>query len=126
MGVIPLLVDIVRYLAPLFPKMAMKMRMKKVKKVSKVGKKWQVFSGKKEKSTGGLKKADLVMNRNGKVVSKKMSLNGKKGYAKRIGKWHAACEKARKQLGIKGFVAIGGKTAQGQAFLKAARSIYAK
>merc|ERR1712228_139938 len=100
--------------------------MGKAKKVSKVGKKWQGFSGTKEKSQGGLKKTDLVKNRNGKVVSKKMSLNGKKNYAKRIGKWHAACEKARKKLGIKGFVAIGGKTSQGQAFLKAARSIYAK
>merc|ERR1712060_587504 len=120
MGVIPLLVDIVRYLAPLFPKMAMKMRMKKVKKVSKVGKKWQVFAGKKEKSQGGLKKTDLVKNKDGKVVSKKMSLNAKKHYAKRIGKWSAAVQRARKQLNIEGFVPVGGKTAQGQAFLKAA------
>merc|ERR1712232_1497776 len=104
---------------------AMKMRMKAMK-VSKVGSKRQVFTGSKVKSKGGLKKEDLKKNKNGKVVSKKMSIHGKKIFSKYLSKWHASCEKARKTQGIKGFCPIGGKTAKGQAFLKAARSFYAK
>merc|ERR1719401_195433 len=103
---------------------SMKMRMKmKAKKVSKTGKKWQVFAGKKEKSKGGLKKTDLIKNKNGKVVSKKMSLKGKKVY-QQISAWTVAFNKARKTLGVKGFVPCGGKTAQGQALLKKTRSFY--
>merc|ERR1712217_213633 len=107
-------------------KASMKMRRMKAKKVSIKGKKWQVFKGTKGKSNGGLKKADLVKSKTGKVVSKKMSLNAKKHFAKRIGAWSAAVQRARKSLGIKGFVPVGGKTAKGQAFLKAARSFYKK
>merc|ERR1712190_247472 len=98
-------------------------RMKKAKKVSKVGKKWRVFAGKKEKTQGGLKKADLVKNKRGKVVSKKASLRAKKAYGQ-ISKWTVAFNKARKSLGIKGFCPCGGKTAKGQALLKATRSFY--
>merc|ERR1712039_11082 len=89
-------------------KASMKMRMKmKAKKVSKTG----------------LKKTDLIKNKNGKVVSKKMSLKGKKVY-KQISNWTVAFNKARKSLGVKGFVPCGGKTAQGQALLKKTRSFY--
>ena len=102
-------------------KAAMKsMRRRKAKKVSKIGKKWQVFKGTRVKSVGGLTKADLTKNKHGKVVSKKMSLRGKKH------KWIAAVQAARKSLGIKGFQAIGGKSAKGQAVLKKARSLYKK
>merc|ERR1712087_973591 len=103
---------------------AMKMRKMKAKKVSKVGKKWQVFKGSKVRTTGGNKKEDLKKNKKGKVVSKKLSAHGKKQHAKNLSKWSAACAKARKTKNIKGFVPIGWKTAQGQAFLKAVRSFY--
>ena len=49
----------------------------------------------------------------GKIVSKKAQANGKKAY-KRISKWTAAVQKARKALNIKGFQAVGGKSAKGQ------------
>ena len=49
----------------------------------------------------------------GKIVSKKASANGKKAY-KRIAKWNAAVQKARKALNIEGFQAVGGKSAKGQ------------
>jgi len=104
----------------------MKMRMKKAKKVSKVGSKRQVFSGSKVRSKGGLQKGDLVKSKTGKVVSKKQSAHGKKIYAKYLAKWNGAVQKARKQQGVKGFCPIGGKTAKGQALLRAARSIYKK
>merc|ERR1712007_120296 len=92
-------------------KMAMKMkRMKKAMKVSIIAKGRgalaRVFSGKKAKTVGGLKKSDLVKNKAGKVVSKKRSLLGKKnGHIK---KWTAAVAKARKALGLKGFCPCGG------------------
>ena len=55
-------------------KSAMKaMRRRKAKKVSKVGRKWQVFKGTKVKTQGGLKKGDLMKNRYGKIVSRKQS-----------------------------------------------------
>jgi len=107
---------------------AMKSTMKKMKmakKVSTKGKAWQVFAGKKLKTKGGLAKKDLKKNKDGKVVSAKKSALGKKQY-KNISKWTIAVSKARKALGIKGFVAVGGKKKEGQAFLAKARSFYKK
>merc|ERR1719438_68883 len=96
---------------------AMKSGMKrKAMKVSKIAKgkraKSSVFRGTKEKTIGGLKKTDLTRNKYGRVVSKKQSARGSKN------KWGMAMQKARKSLNIKGFVAIGGKTKQGQELLK--------
>merc|ERR1719155_243244 len=50
-------------------------------------------------------KSDLMKNKNGRIVSKKQSANGKKAYA-HIKGWTVAVQKARKALGVKGFVAI--------------------
>merc|ERR1712066_539044 len=109
-------------------KSGMKRRMKAMK-ASKVAKgkraKSSVFRGTKEKTSGGLKKSDLTKNKRGKVVSKKQSDRGKKAYAKYgLSKWTAAVKKARSALGVKGFCAVGGKSAKGQALLKKARSFY--
>merc|ERR1712038_321536 len=87
------------------------MKAMKVKKVSVIAKgkraKLAVFSGKKAKTVGGLTKATLTKSKSGKIVSKSRSAEGKK--------WCDATRQARKQLGIKGFCAVGGKTAQGKA-----------
>merc|ERR1719330_838299 len=82
------------------------------------GKKFQVFNGGRVKTNGGLKKADLMKNKAGKVVSRRASHRAKnsKG-AKKILAWGAATKSARKALGIKGFCPVGGKTRQGQALL---------
>ena len=80
-----------------------------------------VFNGNKTKTVGGLKKGDLMKNKNGKVVSKKAHANGKKAF-KRIQKWTAAVQKARKQMGVKGFVAVK----KGTALYKKAHSIFRK
>merc|ERR1712029_282339 len=102
---------------------------KKAKRVSKIAKgrgaKARVFSGSKERTSGGLKKSSLVKNKHGKVVSKKAHAHGKKAY-KNVAKFANAVKAARKALGIKGFVPIGGKTSKGQALLKKARSLYKK
>merc|ERR1712080_631808 len=105
------------------------MKAMKAKKVSKIAKgkraKLAVFAGKKEKTGSGLTKASLTKNKSGKIVSKKSSAAGKKAYGKIKG-WTLACQKARKALGLKGFVPCGGKTAQGKAFLAKAKSFYKK
>merc|ERR1739848_584874 len=78
----------------------------KAMKKSKVGSRVSVFRGGKEKTVGGLKKSDLVKNSIGKIVSKKASAASKKTYAKTIKAWIEAVSKARKELGLKGFVAL--------------------
>merc|ERR1719277_1047019 len=112
-------------------KAAMKGAMKramKAKKVSVVAKgmraRSSVFSGKKQKTMSGLKKENLTKNRYGKVVSKKASAHSKKLYANSpIKAWANAVKAARKALGVKGFVAIGGKSAAGKALYAKAKSL---
>merc|ERR1719341_1343320 len=102
-----------------------KKAMKKSKVAKGRGAKARVFLGTKERTSGGLKKSDLTKNRDGKVVSKRASDRAKKT-GKHIAKFGKAVAQARKSLGIKGFVPVGGKTARGQALLKKARSLYKK
>merc|ERR1719370_1408303 len=88
------------------------------------GAKTRVFKGKKAKTSGGLKKADLTRNKKGKVVSRKSSEASKKKFRKNgLSKYAQALKSARKSIGIRGFVPIGGKTAKGQALLKKFRSL---
>merc|ERR1719468_989280 len=100
---------------------------KKAMKVSKIAKgkraKASVFAGTKEKTKTGLTKSSLTKSKTGKIVSKKASAAGKRNY-KNISGWTKAVMAARKALAIKGFCAIGGKSAQGKALLAKARSIY--
>merc|ERR1712183_606580 len=102
---------------------------KKAKKISNIAKgrgaKARVFKGAKAKTASGLKKSDLMRNKDGKVVSKKRSAAGKKLYQRNgLAKWTKAVQQAKKSMGIKGFQVIGGKTAKGQALLKKARSLF--
>merc|ERR1712224_730786 len=57
-----------------------------------------VLRGSKAKTIGGLTAKDLTKNKNGKIVSKKQSAQGKKH------PWMQAVAKARKALKITGFV----------------------
>merc|ERR1711860_424968 len=90
--------------------------MKEMKKVSANLAKRHAFVGKIAKTATGLSKSDLVKNKSGKVVSKKMSLKGKKS------PWIAACNAARKALGIKGFCAIK----KGSDLYNKAKALYKK
>merc|ERR1712051_344882 len=111
---------------------AMKVAMKKkAMKVSKIAKgklrKLVVFRGSKEKTSGGLTKTQLVKNKTGKVVSKAASASSRKRYAgSKAQAWVKACAAAKKALGITGFVAINGKTAQGKALYAKAKAIHAQ
>merc|ERR1719397_2152464 len=83
-------------------------KMKKAMRVSIVGKgkfsKVLVFRGTNQKTVGGLKKADLVKNKHGRIVSKKQSARGGRS------KWMAATKAARAALKVKGFCPVGGKS----------------
>merc|ERR1719235_2215590 len=86
------------------------MRAMKKKAVSKIARgrfaKSVVFRGTKAKTLSGLTKADLVQNKRGKIVTKKQQAKGKALYAKHAKAWISAVQKARKALGLTGFVAI--------------------
>merc|ERR1719401_2969076 len=104
---------------------------KKVKKVSIIARgklaKVAVFKGKKEKTVGGLTKATLVKSKSGKIVSKAASARAKKNWAQTsLKKWCDAVKQARTQLNVKGFVSVGGKSAQGKALYAKAKSILGK
>lgn len=86
---------------------AMKAKMMKVMKVMKVSKiakgkraKAAVWKGKKVKTSGGLKKDDLVKNKKSKIVSKSRQKQGQDS------KWARACAKARALKGYTGFKAV--------------------
>merc|ERR1712098_553798 len=93
-----------------------KRRKAKKKPVSKRVARSRVWRGKAGKSKGGLSKASFTKNKHGKIVSKKRSEIARK----RLGKWVAACMKARKELKLKGFVACK----KGTAYYKAAKKHY--
>merc|ERR1712026_475961 len=108
---------------------AMKKAMK-AKKLSVIAKgkraKSAVFSGRKEKTQGGLTKEKLIKNKAGKVVSKASSARAKKAYASTLKAWADAVKAARKELGLTGFVAVGGKSAAGKALYAKAKAIQGK
>ena len=94
---------------------------KKAKRVPKVGKKWQVWNGTRERTVGGLRKKDLMRSKSGKIVSKKLAQKGRSLMKKNgLGKWTKAVQQVRKDMGITGFVAIK----KGTAFYKAVKKIY--
>merc|ERR1712141_493374 len=84
-----------------------------------------VLRGFKEKTSGGLKKDALIKNKRGKVVSKKASAVGLKRYrGSKLEKWTKAVQAARKALGVTGFVALNGNTAQGKAVYAKTKALY--
>merc|ERR1712161_83332 len=84
-----------------------------------------VMRGSKEKTSGGLKKDSLRKNTKGKIVSKKASDCAKKRFVgSAFQKWTTACQAARKELGLKGLVPMGGKTAQGRALYAKTKALY--
>merc|ERR1712176_995697 len=102
---------------------------KKAMKVSKIAKgkraRGSVLRGSKEKTSGGLKKGDLLKSKSGRIVAKKASAAAKKRFAgSKAQAWSKACQKARKELNIKGFCPFGGKTAAGKALYAKAKAIY--
>lgn len=79
---------------------------KRVTKKSQTGKMWQVWAGTRTWTVGGLTKDDLMLNKRGKVVSKKTHAVGQRAYVGAVQKWSSALAKARAELEITGFVTI--------------------
>merc|ERR1712070_1263844 len=75
-------------------------------------------SGNATKTSGGFKKTDLMKSKKGKIVTKRMHAAGKKAF-KNIKAWSTAVIKARKDLGLTGFVAVK----KGTPLYKAAKAI---
>merc|ERR1719330_942606 len=82
-----------------------------------------VFKGSREKTSGGLRRDDLVLNRCGKVVSKKASAHGKRSF-RHIESWLDSCMEARRALHLTGFVPINGKSLQGKALYVKAKTLW--
>merc|ERR1719436_425207 len=78
---------------------------KRVTKKMQTGSMRQVWNGSKTFTKGGLTKANLMVNKNGRLMSKKQHAVGVKAFAG-VKSWNVALSKARKELGITGFVAI--------------------
>lgn len=87
----------------------------------KYGSMRRVFKGTADKTKGGLLKKDLMMNKRGKIVSKKQHTQAAKRFKKSgLFKWVAATQRARKELGLTGFVACK----KGTAYYKLAKKYY--
>jgi len=107
---------------------AVKAKSMKAKRVSVIAtgrfSKALVFRGSKQKTAGGLKADDLMRNKRGKVVSKRLNAMGKRRYTN-VEDWVESVMEARQALHVKGFLAINGKSLQGKALYVKARSIRA-
>ena len=104
------------------------MKVMKAKKVSIIAKgtraRASVFSGNKVKTSGGMTKAKLTKNKEGRIVSKAASVRAKQAYRSSGAKaWADACKAARKALKLTGFVPIGGKSATGKALYAKAKAL---
>merc|ERR1712233_167908 len=95
---------------------------KRVTRKMQTGSMRKVWNGTSVYTKGGLTKKDLMLNKNGKGVSKKQFKQGQK-LQKKAGGWMAAVMKARKELGITGFCLMN-RGAQGVALYKRAKELY--
>jgi len=87
----------------------------------KYGSMRRVWSGTVDRTKGGLTKKDLCLNKRGKVVSKKKLKASQKNFKNSaLSRWVSATQKARKELGLTGFVACK----KGSAFYKLAKKYH--
>merc|ERR1712043_109937 len=95
---------------------------RRARRVSIRGSRNQVWRGTRQKvKTTGQTKGDLMKNKRGRVVSKKANAAGKRTYKRNgLNKWTKAFMQARKNLGLKGFVACK----KGTRFYKEAMKLY--
>merc|ERR1719385_277128 len=96
--------------------------MKTMKKAMKAMKVSKIAKGKRSKASvffGSKKKTALMKSKSGKIVTRKSHAAGKRAY-KNIKGWTDAVQKARKELGVKGFVAVK----KGTPLYKAAKAHY--
>ena len=83
-----------------------------------------VLFGRWGQTVGRLKSGDLMINRKGKIVSRKASEAAKKRSGTMMRRWGRAVKLAREALGITGFVPVGGSTVAGKALYKMTKFHY--
>merc|ERR1719384_2431131 len=67
----------------------------------------RVFNGTADRTKGGLTKKDLMLNKSGRSSARRRFKRGQQQFKKSgLGKWTAAVQKARAELGITGFMAV--------------------
>merc|ERR1712021_311815 len=77
------------------------------------------------KDFGGLEEGQPQEEQGRQNCFEKASDGAKKRYAgSAFQKWTKACQAARKELGLKGMVIMGGKTAQGRALYAKTKALY--
>lgn len=104
---------------PKAPKAARKVtKSRKPSRRSQIGTKAKVWNGTKKYTKSGLMKKDLLRNKHGKIITRKQYKMGQK---LKKSPWVKACIKARKMLGLKGFVPLN-KGVEGKAYYKLAKS----
>merc|ERR1719327_425570 len=100
--------------------------MKRKKRVSKIARgrlrKSLVLRGLREKTSGGLRAEDLMRNKRGKIVSKRLSEMGKRHFV-HIEGWIRSVMAARGALRITGFMAINGQSIQGKLLYVKAKAL---
>merc|ERR1711972_487639 len=69
-----------------------------------------VVKGTRSRTSGGLRKVDIMKNKVGRLVSKKRSLHGRKQYGN-ISLWIESTTAARRELGISGWFNVKRGTA---------------
>jgi hypothetical protein len=95
---------------------------KRVTKKSQTGSRRKVWNGSALYTKGGLMKKDLMVNPNGKLVSKKSRARANSN-CDHIRKWATSLKQAKKEMGITGFVIIN-RGEQGIALYKRTKEIY--
>merc|ERR1740130_2010067 len=84
---------------------------------------YMVMSGRRVKTTGGLTKAKMMVNKRGKIVSRKAHASGHKRY-KQIKGWVDGVIAARHFLKAEGFVAINGRSLLGKQLYLKSKALY--
>lgn len=74
-----------------------------------IGSRSEVMKGKALKTSGGLKKEDLKLNRYGRIVSVRVSQK-----SSRLTDWARCVARARRALGLSGAVMVNGRTQAGK------------
>ena len=70
-------------------------------------------------------KVKFIVNKRGKMVSRRASRSASRAYLNsQFKSWSSCVSEARKRLGLIGFVAIGGRSAQGQALHATAKALH--
>jgi len=85
----------------------------------------EVVEGKRARAAS-LKKDDLIMKNSRTVVSKKQSDAAKRRYSQTLKVWNDAVQEARANLGVVGFVPIGGASEAGQQLYQTVKILYTK